>query len=105
MVARIWHGYTSKENAAAYEQLLTSKIFKDIEGKCGEDFKGVQLLQREIDEEVEFTTMIWFSDLAAVKKLTGEDFETAFIPEEARALLSHFDEKVRHSHLIYTTGK
>ncbi len=47
MVARIWHGYTSKENAAAYEKLVTSKIFKDIEAKTGDGFEGVQLLRRD----------------------------------------------------------
>lgn len=46
MIARIWHGYTSKENGDAYEQLVTSKIFKDIEAKTGEGFEGVQLLRK-----------------------------------------------------------
>lgn len=103
MVARIWHGYTSKENADAYEQLVTTKIFRDIENKTGDGFEGVQLLKREIPEEVEFTTMIWFQDLETIKRLTGEDYETAYIPEEARRLLLRFDQKVIHSNLIYTS--
>lgn len=103
MIARIWHGYTTNKNAAAYEQLVTTKIFKEIEAKTGEGFQGVQLLKREMAEEVEFTTMIWFRDLQTIKKLTGEDHETAYIPEEARKLLSRFDEKVKHSQLLYST--
>lgn len=103
MIARIWNGYTTRENADAYEQLVTSKIFKEIETKTGDGFYGVQLLKRELAEEVEFTTMIWFRDLATVKRLTGEDYETAYIPEEARKILSRFDAKVKHSHLLYST--
>ena len=103
MIARIWHGYTSKANAEAYEQLVTSKVFKEIEAKTGDGFKGVQMLKRETGEEVEFTTMIWFSDLETIKKLTGNDHETAYVPAEAKKLLSRFDEKVTHSHLVYST--
>ncbi|WP_029034313.1 hypothetical protein [Salinimicrobium terrae] len=103
MIARIWHGTTTKENASAYEQLVTTKIFREIEAKTGEGFHGVELFKRETAEEVEFTTMIWFKDLETIKKLTGEDYETAYVPEEARKILSHFDEKVIHSHLLYST--
>lgn len=102
MIARIWHGYATKENAAAYEELVTSTIFKGIEEKTGEGFCGVELLRRERGEEVEFTTMIWFRDLETIKKLTGEDYETAYVPEEARKLLSTWDEKVVHSTLVYS---
>lgn len=105
MIARIWHGYTSKKDAAAYEQLVTTKIFKEIEAKTGDGFHGVQLFKRETSKEVEFTTMIWFRDLETIKQLTGEDYETAYVPEEAKALLLRFDEKVSHSKLVYSSKK
>lgn len=103
MIARIWHGYTTPGNAVAYEKLVTTKIFKEIETKTGKGFKGVQLLKRQAGDEVEFTTMIWFSDMATIKKLTGEDHETAYVPDEAKKLLKRFDKKVAHSELIYST--
>ena len=103
MIARIWHGYTTPGNAVAYETLVTTKIFKEIEARTSKGFKGVQLLKRELGEEVEFTTLIWFKDLETIKQLTGEDYETAYIPEEAKKLLSRFDKKVAHSELIYAT--
>jgi hypothetical protein len=31
MIARIWHGYTTSENADGYEKLLQSEILPDIE--------------------------------------------------------------------------
>lgn len=103
MIVRIWHGYTSKANAAAYENLVTNKIFKEIEAKTGEGFEGVQLLSRDAGEEVEFTTMIWFRDMETIKRLTGEDHEKAYVPQEAKDLLSRFGEKVEHSRLVYST--
>ncbi|MCY2686563.1 hypothetical protein [Salinimicrobium sp. TH3] len=103
MIVRIWHGYTTKENADAYAQLVTSKIFREIEIKSGDGFHGAQLLKREMAEEVEFTTIIWFRNLEAIKELTGEDYETAYIPKETRNFLSQFDSKVTHSHLLYSS--
>ena len=103
MIVRIWHGYTSEENAAAYEHLLKTEIFPEIEAKTAKGYKGVQLLRRSSGNEIEFTTMIWFEDLEAVKSFVGEDYETAYIPDKARKLLSHFDQKVVHSELQYDT--
>lgn len=105
MVVRIWHGYTTKENADAYEQLVKSKIFREIEMKSGDGFHGAQLLKREMAKEVEFTTMIWFRDLESIKEFTGKDYETAYILMEARMLLSRFDQKVQHSYLLYSSVK
>ncbi|WP_324720229.1 hypothetical protein [Salinimicrobium sp. HB62] len=103
MVVRIWHGYTTLENADAYEELVTSRIFKDIEAKTGEGFKGVELLKRKLSEdEVEFTTMMRFKDLETIRKLTGEDYETAYVPREARELLSRFDQKVTHLEVVHS---
>lgn len=60
MIARIWHGYATREHAAAYEYLLKYKIFKGIENKKIDGYKGIQLLKREVNEEIEFTTIMWF---------------------------------------------
>lgn len=33
MISRIWHGYTSEQNADIYENLLKEEIFAGIEKK------------------------------------------------------------------------
>ena len=33
MIARIWHGWTTPENTAFYEQLLKNEVFPSIESK------------------------------------------------------------------------
>ena len=33
MIKRIWHGYTTLENADAYERLLDTVVFPGIEAK------------------------------------------------------------------------
>ena len=97
MIGRIWHGWTTPENADKYEQLLKTEIFSGIADKKISGFKGIQLLRRPLsDEEVEFITIMWFDSLDAVKQFAGEDYELAVVPKKARAVLSHFDERSQH---------
>lgn len=99
MIARIWHGYTSVENADIYENLLKAEIFPDIEDKIITGYKGVQLLKRNLESEVEFTTIIWFENIDSVKSFVGENYENVYVPEKARKVLSRFDQKAIHHEL------
>jgi heme-degrading monooxygenase HmoA len=96
MISRIWHGYTTPQNADAYETLLKEEIFTGIRGRNIKGFKEIQLFRREIGAEVEFITVMWFDSLEAVRIFAGEDYETAVVPPKARAILSHFDARSQH---------
>ncbi len=96
MISRIWHGYTTPYNADAYEMLLKEEIFTGIQGRKIPGFAGIQLLRREMGEEVEFVTIMWFETLEAVKIFAGEDYEAAVVPPKARAILAHFDQRSQH---------
>src|SRR4051812_24111722 len=91
MICRIWHGWTTHDNAAAYEQLLRSEIFTGIERREIAGFRGIQLIRRDAGAEVEFITLMWFDSLEAVRTFAGDDYEQAVVPEHARALLARFD--------------
>ena len=96
MISRIWHGYTSPANADAYEALLKSEIFTGIKGRNITGFKEIQLFRRELPDETEFITVMWFDSLEAIRVFAGEDYEAAVVPPKARALLSRFDERSQH---------
>jgi hypothetical protein len=96
MISRIWHGYTSFENADAYEKLLKSEIFIGIKNRNIEGFKVINLLRRTLENEVEFITIMWFDSIGSVRKFAGTDYEKAVVPEEARKLLSRFDKRSQH---------
>lgn len=99
MISRIWHGWTTRGNADQYEALLQEEIFVGIEKRHIRGFKGIQLLRREVGEEIEFVTMMLFDSLEAVREFAGEDYEKAVVPEKARAVLSRFDERSQHYEL------
>lgn len=96
MIARIWHGWTSPENADAYERLLNEEVFPGIAAKAVAGYQGVRLLRREFAAEVEFLTIMWFDTLEAVKSFAGDDYEQAYVPAQARTLLARFDERSQH---------
>ena len=96
MISRIWHGWTTPGNADIYEALLKEEIFVGIQNRRIPGFKSIQLLRREVDAEVEFVTIMLFDSLDAVREFAGEDYEAAYVPDKARAVLAHFDERSQH---------
>jgi len=96
MIARIWHGYTTPENADAYENLLRGEVFDWIDGHHIPGYHGIQLYRRPLDNEVEFITLMWFDTLADVRLFAGEDYETAVVLPQAQALLAHYDARSQH---------
>lgn len=100
MIIRIWHGWTTLNNADKYEVLLKDEIFVGIQNRQIHGFQGIQLLRREVGDEVEFVTIMSFDSLEAVRVFAGEDYEKAYVPDKARAVLSHFDESAQHYEMI-----
>ena len=96
MIGRIWHGYTTPDNADTYENLLKEEIFIGIRNRRIPGFQEIQLLRRNLGAEVEFITIMWFEDLESVRAFAGEDYEAAVVPPKARAVLSRFDERSQH---------
>lgn len=96
MISRIWHGWTTPENADSYESLLREEIFVGITDRRIEGFRGIDLLRRARGSEVEFATIMWFDSIDDVRAFAGSDFEVAVVPPAARALLTRFDARSAH---------
>jgi heme-degrading monooxygenase HmoA len=100
MISRIWHGFTSIENADAYEKLLREEIFTGIAGRDIQGYRGIHLLRRDIENGVEFVTIMWFDSLDAVAEFAGSDYKAAVVPPAAQKLLSSFDQRSAHYEVI-----
>jgi heme-degrading monooxygenase HmoA len=96
MISRIWHGYTSPESADRYEKLLKEEIFIGIQNRDIHGFIDIQLHRRNVGDEVEFITIMYFDSLDAVRDFAGKDYEIAIVPPKAQAILSHFDARSQH---------
>jgi heme-degrading monooxygenase HmoA len=96
MIARIWYGWTTPQNADAYETLLRNEIFPGILAKKIAGFRRIELFRAGLGEEVEFVTVMWFDSMQAIKDFAGTDYDTAVVPPKARAVLKRFDGRSRH---------
>jgi hypothetical protein len=96
MIKRLWHGYTTADNADAYETLLKREVLPGIAAKGIPGYQGVEVLRRALADEVEFITVMTFDSLDSVKSFVGEDYEIAYVPPAARELLARFDERSQH---------
>jgi antibiotic biosynthesis monooxygenase (ABM) superfamily enzyme len=96
MISRVWHGWTVPANADAYEALLKGEIFTGIQNRQIAGYRGIHLFRRNLGDEVEFVTLMWFDSMDSVRVFAGKDYEVAVVPQKARALLSRFDARSQH---------
>ncbi len=96
MIARVWHGWTTRAQADVYEALLREEIFPGILAKQVPGFLRIELLRRDLDQEVEFMTVMWFASQDAVTAFVGEDHGAVYVLASARRVLARFDERAVH---------
>ncbi|HET6159833.1 MAG TPA: hypothetical protein VFE34_15920 [Dongiaceae bacterium] len=99
MIVRMWRGAAAAANADAYERFVTGKVFAEL--PAIEGHRGAYLLRRPIGEEVEFIAVTLWESAAAIQKFAGAAIDRAVVEPEARALLSRFDDTVRHFELAH----
>ena len=94
MIARIWHGYTKPEHADAYEAMLKPELLPGIGKVAG--YKNSYLLRKDLGDEIEFITIMYWDSLESIRAVAGPDYETAVIPDERKQYLARHDEKSAH---------
>lgn len=100
MVARIWYGYTTTENADSYYSILINSVIPGIEEMNISGFKKIDVLKRNLQQEVEFITIMYFESIENIKDFVGEDFEVAHVPKEAQPYLKRWDRTSSHFELV-----
>ncbi len=100
MICRLWRGWTTPENADAYQHIVHGEVIPAIEARKIPGFRQIDLMKRDVGEEIEFQTLMWFDDLEAVIAFVGEDYTQSHVPPPARAVLERFDERAAHFEVI-----
>lgn len=105
MICRIWRGWTVPENAGAYERIVRNEVIPAIEDRRIAGFLQIDLMKRELGDEVEFQTLMWFESIEAVKLFMGDDYTLSHVPAAARKVLKRFDERASHYEVIDRRGQ
>jgi hypothetical protein len=94
MIARHWRGWTSVQDATAYENLLKNKVLPEL--RKIEGYKGGYVLRLDGSEEIEFVVVNLFESLEAVKRFAGPDYKTPVFEPEAKKLLCRIESVANH---------
>ncbi|WP_037498519.1 antibiotic biosynthesis monooxygenase [Sphingomonas jaspsi] len=100
MICRQWRGWTTAANADAYERIVRGEVIPGIEARAIPGFRHIDLMRRDLGDEVEFQTLMWFDSLDAIRAFIGEDYAVSHVPAAAQAVLSRFDEYAVHFEVI-----
>jgi uncharacterized protein len=102
MVLRMWRGRATVEKSGEYIDHVTNKIFPALHAIEGH--RGAYLLQRAVDDAIEFVVLTLWESMQAVRRFAGVKPEKAVVEPEARAVLTAFDESVTHFEIVHRTG-
>jgi hypothetical protein len=100
MIIRLWRGWTTPANADAYQHIVSTQVLPSIAARRLDGYRGAFLIRRELEDEIEFATLMGFDSLDNVRAFTGEDYETAYVPPPAREVLAGFDERSAHYEVL-----
>jgi len=101
-IKRVWHGWTTEENANKYQDILINEVIPGIEAKNIPGLEKFEVLRIDLQDEVEFVTMITFESIQNVIKFQGEDYQKSYIPDAAEKVLKRWDSETLHYELIET---
>ena len=95
-IIRTWKGWTTIENAPIYEDTLIKEVFPTVKKNGVDGLEKVSVSTKKNIDEMEFFLVLQFDSLKSVKKFAGENYETAYIPENAKEVLKRYDKTAEH---------
>jgi heme-degrading monooxygenase HmoA len=100
MIARVWSAQATPAKVPAYVDHLKSQVLPTLRKVDG--YAGAMLLERAGSEAVEIMVITYWQSVDSIRGFAGDDSETAVVADEAAALLTQFDQRVRHYKVLVT---
>lgn len=93
-ITRIWTARTSAAQSRAYLEHFSRSVLPAL--RKVEGYLTATVYTRRPGADVEILVETVWESLDAVRNFAGTDLEAAVVPDEAAALLTDFDRRVRH---------
>jgi uncharacterized protein YciI len=98
IILRQWTARTSQEQWPRYRAHFSVKVLPELRRIPG--FLVATLFVRHAGDEVEILVESSWRSLESIRALAGPDLEAAVVSEEAVAMLTEFDGRVRHYQVV-----
>jgi heme-degrading monooxygenase HmoA len=98
MISRHWRGLANADAAAAYESHLRTETLPALRKING--FVDAAILRRVLPNGVEFLVVTQWESMAAIERFAGVDVDAAVVPENVRAMMVEYDQRVRHYEVV-----
>jgi hypothetical protein len=99
VIARTWHGWAPVSTADDYQHHYETDVASHLRLVAG--FRGGRLLRRMDGDEIMFTSITFFTGIAAVRGFAGVDYQQAMVEPVARRALSRWDARVSHDEVAF----
>ena len=93
MILRLWRGWTSRENADAFEARVRTHAPTLAKSQ---GFQSMRLLRTDGEAESEFVTLTCFDSMDDIRAFAGDDYAKAVIPDALRLLVTRVEPVVGH---------
>ena len=100
MIVRLWSAHVGELQSRAYLDHVRGNVLPRLRALDG--YAGATILSRRIEGKVEILVATLWRSLEAICEFAEPDLEAAVVANEAAALLSKFDRRVRHYELTMT---
>jgi heme-degrading monooxygenase HmoA len=102
MIARLWSARTSKDQSTRYLEHFWQSVVPSLQTFHG--YVCSSVLVRTQGDSVEILVSTVWQSLQAIDAFAGSDRETAVVANEAAALLTDYDRRVRHYEVAQMDG-
>jgi heme-degrading monooxygenase HmoA len=102
MIERVWLARTTRDGAAKYAEHFRRVVIPELSAIDG--YRGARLLERESNGGVEVIVVTRWHNLEAIRAFAGEELDRAVVHDEAAALFTDYDRKVRHFGVVVSDG-
>jgi len=103
MIERVWSARTTRDGARQYADYFRRVVLPELAAIAG--YRGARLMEREQNGVIEVVVVTRWSTLDAIRAFAGEELDRAVVHDEAAALMTDYDRKVRHYGVVVAEGE
>ena len=97
-ILRRWSARTTKAQLPQYLEHFSKNVLPELRRVPG--YLGAMVSVGRLDGEIEIVVETTWRSLESIRNFTGPDLEAAVVADEAAALLTSFDRRVRHCEIV-----